>query len=195
MTPRWEAVVVGCSSGGLAALQRLLAPLPGGFPIPVIVAAHMSPDAGGLMAEILDGKCALSVSEAEEKEPVRPGGVYIAPPGYHLLMERDRTMALSVDARVSHARPSIDVLFETASDVYGGKLIGIVLTGANNDGAAGLGLIRKRGGMAMIQDPSDAEASEMPRAALGRAGADVLGTVEALSEALTAAVGERTAMA
>ena len=111
--------------------------------------------------------------EAGDKDPIRPGNVYIAPPDYHLLVER-RSFALSTDERVNYARPSIDVLFESASDAYGPRLIGIVLTGANHDGAAGLARIKRRGGVAIVQDPGEAEAAAMPAAALAATEADAV---------------------
>jgi two-component system, chemotaxis family, protein-glutamate methylesterase/glutaminase len=111
-------------------------------------------------------RCALRVKEANEKEPIQAGVIYLAPPNYHLLIENDRTFSLSIDERVNYARPSIDMLFETAAQVYGPQTVGIILTGANNDGANGLRLIKERGGLAIVQDPRTAESTFMPQAAL-----------------------------
>ncbi len=167
-----EAIVVGCSAGGLRALQRLLADLRPALPVPVIVVCHTGSEDVGLLCELLSRHSSMPVIEARERtEPAR-GVVHIAPSGYHLLMERDRSFSLSVDPKVCFVRPAIDVLFESAADAYGTGLAGVVMTGANEDGAAGLRTLRQHGGIALVQDPAEAEAAEMPRAALALAGAD-----------------------
>lgn len=181
MKGRPRLVVVGCSAGGLDALTRLLGPLPADFPLPVVVVAHMAPDPGNLLVELLDQRCSLAVREAEEKEPVQAGTIHIAPPGYHLLLERDLTFALSVDARVCNSRPSIDVAFESAADACGAGTIGVVLTGANSDGTLGLVAIKKKGGAGLVQDPATAEAETMPRSAIAAGAADFVGPLEALT--------------
>jgi two-component system chemotaxis response regulator CheB len=163
---RYRAVVIGVSAGGIEALTLLLPALPAGFPVPVAVVQHRDPRADNFLAGYLDRLSRIAVSEAEDKEPFCAGHAYLAPAGYHLLLEADRTLSLSVDARVNHSCPSIDVLFESAADVFSGSLIGIVLTGANADGAQGLKAIKARGGMAIVQDPETAQAAAMPRAAL-----------------------------
>lgn len=167
-----EAVVVGCSAGGLEALSTLLPHLPAGFPMPVVVVAHTGADAEQLLAELLDRASPLPVAVAEDKGPVTPGRVHLAPTGYHLLIEPDRTFALSVDAKVCNVRPAADVLFQSAADVYGPGLVGVVLTGGNADGAAGLAAIHRAGGLGIVQDPATAVAPEMPRAAIAAGGAD-----------------------
>ncbi|HYD32510.1 MAG TPA: chemotaxis protein CheB [Azospirillaceae bacterium] len=169
---RYDAVMVGCSLGGLRALRAILQPLPADYPLPVIVVSHIGPDGQGLLAELLDEDCAMSVVEVEDKAPVVPGIIHVAPGGYHLLIEGDRTFSLSVDAKVRNVRPAIDVLFESAVDTYGGRLVGVVLTGANDDGAQGLKAIREAGGFGIVQDPATAEAATMPKAAFALAGAD-----------------------
>lgn len=161
-----RAVVIGLSAGGLEALKVLLPFLPAGFPLPVVVVQHLHPLQGASYAEILSESCCLPLREAEEKETVMAGVVYFAPPNYHLMIESDRTFSLSIDPKVNFSRPSIDVLFETAADAYGQGLIGIVLTGASRDGAAGLRRIKENGGMAIVQDPVDASFPVMPSAAL-----------------------------
>lgn len=163
---RYGAVVIGCSAGGLDILRLLLEPLPQGFPLPVIVASHISADGGGLLAQVLGACCALKVEEPEDKQPVLPGHIYVAPANYHLLVESDFTFALSVDQRVCCVRPSIDVLFAAASDVWGEQLVGVLLTGANDDGAMGMKNVRAAGGLTLVQDPTTAFADSMPLAAI-----------------------------
>lgn len=162
----YEAIVIGASAGGLNALQEVLAPLPADFTLPILVVQHRSPAPGDSLAFSLSASCQLMVKEADDKEPVKPGYVYIAPADYHLLVERDRTLSLSVDAKVCYSRPSIDVLFETAAEAYLSGLVGIILTGANNDGTAGLKRIKEKGGLTIVQDPATAEAAVMPRSAI-----------------------------
>lgn len=163
---RYQAVVVGCSTGGLAALERFLPLLPADLPAVLVVVMHSAPESRNLLVDLLARRCRLAVKEAEEKEALLPGTIYVAPPGYHLLIEDDLSFSLSVDAKVSYARPSVDVLFESAANVYGEQLVGIVLTGANHDGSAGLAAIATAGGMCLVQEPSTAEAHSMPEAAL-----------------------------
>ena len=165
----FEAVVIGASAGGLQALGMILSSLPADFAPSVIVVQHLHPETGGYLPELLSGKCRLPVKEAADKEPVRGASVYLAPADYHLLVERERFFSLSVDGRVNFSRPSIDVLFESAADVYRSKLVGIILTGANADGSRGLGMVKERGGLALVQDPRTAEAQMMPRAAMAAA--------------------------
>lgn len=169
---RSRAVAIGVSSGGVRALKLLLGALPADFPLPVLIVQHISPDAGNGMARLLDDHCDIRVKEADEQEEILPATVYLAPPNYHLLVERDRRVGLSADPPVSFARPSVDVLFESASEVFGAGLIGIVLTGANWDGAQGVRAIKKRGGRVVVQDPNDAETPQMPAAALAAVKAD-----------------------
>jgi two-component system chemotaxis response regulator CheB len=157
-------VAVGCSWGGLAALSTLLAALPEDLDAAVAVAQHRNAETSQLAA-LLAARSTLPVREVEDKDPVRSGRVALAPPAYHLLVEPGR-YALSTEAPVQHARPSLDVLFESAADAYGERCIGVVLTGASADGAAGLRRIRERGGAAIVQQPETAERAEMPAAAL-----------------------------
>jgi len=163
---KWDAIVIGGSAGSLRALSEILPALPEDFALPILVVVHLPPDKKSVMAEVLQSKSSLAVREAEDKEPIAPGTVYFAPPDYHLLVEADRHLALSFDEPQLFSRPSIDVLFETAADVYGDRLIGIVLSGANNDGALGLKRITEAGGLALVQASTEAYASAMPIAAL-----------------------------
>lgn len=165
-----RAVVIGVSAGGLNALSTLLPMLPTNFPAPILVVQHRMATPGRSLEDLLDQKCSVRVKEAEDKETLRPGCVYLAPADYHLLVERDETVSLSIDAREHFCRPSIDVLFESAACVWSSHLIGVILTGANSDGAAGLAQIEECGGMAIVQDPNTAECDIMPRAALEATG-------------------------
>ena len=170
---RARIVLVGASSGGLAAVQRLLRGLDAAFALPVVVVQHLGQGDDVLTwTGLLAAASKLPVVEARHRAPVRAGVVQIAPAGYHLLIERTRTFALSAEEKVLHVRPSVDVLFHAAADVYRGGCVGVVLTGANDDGARGLEEIRSRGGIAIVQDPAEAEAPQMPAAALRQAGAD-----------------------
>jgi two-component system chemotaxis response regulator CheB len=164
-----QAIVMGSSAGGLYALKKLLPSLPESFPCPIMIVQHVSPASDNYMVRMLNELSAITVKEADEKEPVVPGTAYVAPPDYHLLVERDFTLSLSMEEKVNYSRPSIDVLFETAADAYGARLMGIVLTGANADGALGLKAIKKHGGYTLVQDPQDAESPVMPRAAIEKA--------------------------
>lgn len=162
----YSAVVIGASAGGLNALTRILEKLPVDFPLPVMIVQHRSKDERGLLEEILQEKCMIKVRQAEEKEMIKGGTVYIAPPDYHLLVEYDRTFSLTTDEKVNFSRPSIDVLFETAADVYRKNLVGIVLTGANSDGRRGIEAIRRYNGHTIAQDPAEAEFPAMPQASI-----------------------------
>ena len=163
---QFKAVVIGVSTGGVAALTLLLGALPVDFPLPVLVVTHISADSDDGMALLLDSLCAIRVKEADELETITAGTVYLAPANYHLLVERGGKLGFSIDPPVNFARPSIDTLFESAAAVYGPALIGVILTGAGNDGSNGLLKIKNNGGLAIIQDPADAEMNSMPNSAL-----------------------------
>ncbi len=162
----FEAVVMGASAGAVEALSAILPFLSPAFPVPVIVVVHVPPDRRSIMAELFQTKCALSVTEAEDKQPLERGTIYFAPPDYHLLVEAGGSLALSNEEPVLFSRPSIDVLFESAADVYGSRLVAIVLTGANSDGARGLRAVANAGGTAIVQNPDGATAAAMPTAAI-----------------------------
>ena len=161
-----EAVVIGASAGALEVLSNLLPGLPADYRLPILIVVHLPPDKTSLLAELLRARCAIRVREAEDKEPIEPGVAYFAPPDYHLLVEQDKRLSLSDDEPVLFSRPSIDVLFESAADAYGGGLIGVVLTGANSDGANGLKAVVEAGGVAVVQSPGSAYAVAMPEAAI-----------------------------
>jgi len=161
-----EAVVIGASAGAVEALSTILPVLPKEFPLPIVVVVHVPPGKRSVMAALFQDKCQVCVREAEDKERLAGGTIYFAPPDYHLLIEADRSLALSSDEPVLFSRPAIDVLFESAADAYGRALIAIVLTGANSDGANGLQAVIEAGGRAIVQTPGAAFASAMPEAAL-----------------------------
>jgi two-component system chemotaxis response regulator CheB len=177
--PPVDAIVIGCSAGGVEALSGLLPAIPKSFRGAVFVVLHLPRERPSLLVDLYAPKCALVVREAEDKEPVAPGTIYFAPADYHLLVERGPALALSVDPPVNFSRPSIDVLFESAADVYGRRLLGIILTGASEDGAAGLEAVFRAGGTTCVQDPSTAYSSLMTASALRRVSAHhVLGLPE-----------------
>lgn len=162
----YSAIVIGVSAGGMNALSAILPELPEDFPLPVIVVQHMAPDSDNFLSILLNERSSIAVKEAEGGERIKGGHVYLAPPDYHLLIELDRTFGLSQDCPVNCARPSIDILFESAADVYGDGLVGVILTGANEDGTQGLKRIKERGWLTIVQNPASAESNCMPRSVL-----------------------------
>ena len=180
----YEAVVLGVSAGGLAALKALLPALPASFPLPIAIVQHVGERSDNFLCEYLGRTSSITVKEAEDKEPLIAGTAYLAPPGYHMLIEADRSFSLSVDPRVNHCCPSIDVLLESAAEVYAGGLIGVILTGANGDGAQGLKAVKARGGLTIVQNPASAEAGAMPRAALAATPVDHVIELEQLAALL-----------
>lgn len=167
-----EAIVIGGSAGALDALVQILPALPPGFPLPIALVLHVHPSKPSHLARVLGARCALPVKEAEDKEPIAASTLYFAPPNYHLLMERRRCFALSVDDPVLFSRPAIDVLFESAADAFGPALTGVLLSGGSEDGARGLAQIQKNGGMTVVQAPDTAPVPTMPNAALRLAAVD-----------------------
>jgi two-component system chemotaxis response regulator CheB len=163
-----EAVVVGASAGGVEALIAVLPALLPQAQVPVAVVLHLPGHQPSLLVEIFSPLCALPVCEVMDKQSVEAGTIYFAAPNYHLLIERERSFALSLDEAVQFSRPSIDVLFESAAAVYGRKLAAVLLTGAGTDGAAGMAAVQAAGGLTVVQDPATAYAASMPHAALER---------------------------
>lgn len=161
-----EAIVIGTSAGAIASLSRLLPSLAQDFPLAILVAVHVPADQPHSISHLLQAKCRITVKEAEDKEPILPGTVYFAPPDYHLLVEADHRLSLSNEEPVNFSRPSIDVLFESAADVYRENLLALVLTGANHDGAQGARTVCRAGGMVWVQNPDSATARMMPESAL-----------------------------
>ena len=179
-----EAIVVGASAGGVDALATLIEALPQPFVPAILVVVHIPADRPSLLANLYGQRSRLPVREALDKERIEPGTIYFAPPDYHLLVEKEKSIALSQEPPVAFSRPSIDVLFESAAEAYGKALLGIVLSGANSDGAEGLAAIRAAGGRAWVQDPGDALADAMPAAAIARAGADLVLPIRDMAERL-----------
>ncbi|MBU0992715.1 MAG: chemotaxis protein CheB [Proteobacteria bacterium] len=178
----YKAIVIGISAGGLAALSKLFSFLPNGFPLPVIVVQHVAATSNRFIYTLFNNKCRLTIKEADDKEEIQAGFIYFAPPDYHLLIERDETFSLSIDAKVNHSRPSIDVLFESAVYVWSSGLIGILMTGANSDGAHGMRLIKEHGGLIIAQDPKTAEYPVMPQSAIDTARVDKILSIEGIGE-------------
>jgi len=168
----YKAIVVGTSFGGLEALQIILPKFDKGFPLPVIVVLHIGDHNNDVFIRHLNSICTLNVKEAESNEPIAPGFIYFAPPNYHLLVEDNYTFTLSAEKKHNFSRPSIDILFESAAWVYTKNLIGVILSGANSDGANGLKTIKDLGGTTIVQNPCSAIAPAMPRAALKTANPD-----------------------
>jgi two-component system chemotaxis response regulator CheB len=181
---RIQAIVIGASAGGIEALGVLLPALPAGLHASLFIVLHLPRERPSLLVRIFEDRCALPVREAQDKEPVEPGTVYFAPPDYHLLLEKDRRMALSEDEPVHYSRPSIDVLFESAADAYRDRLLGIILSGANEDGAAGLDAVRRAGGITVVQQPDGAKAPLMVVSALQRGPADFVLPLEHIAQLL-----------
>jgi two-component system chemotaxis response regulator CheB len=182
----YELVVIGGSAGGIEVLNVLLGALPADFAPAVMIVTHLPPDPPSYLVDAFAHRCALPVLEPDAGERIMPGRVHIAPPGYHMLVEVDRTVALSTDAAVRFSRPSIDVLFESAAAVYGERLLALLLSGANDDGAQGLKRVRAFGGTAWVQAPGTAASPEMPRAAIERGVADFIYTPETMARRLAA---------
>jgi two-component system chemotaxis response regulator CheB len=179
-----DAIVIGTSAGGVEALSTVLPALPAGVRTPVFVVLHLPREKPSLLVDIFTPKCALPIREAEDKEPIEPGTVYFAPPDYHLLIDEGPALALSADDAVHFSRPSIDVLFESAAEMYGARLLGIILTGASEDGASGLDAIRRAGGCTVVQQPETAQVALMTEAALRRGPADFVLPLERIAELL-----------
>ncbi|WP_297507832.1 chemotaxis protein CheB [uncultured Caulobacter sp.] len=182
--PPPAAIVIGASAGAVQALLTILPALPASFPLPVLVVVHVPADRDNVLVPLLQAKCRLTVKEAEDKEPISAGVVYFAPSDYHLLVETDGGLALSTDEAVNYSRPAIDVLFESAADVYGASLIGVILTGANHDGARGLRAVCDAGGVAIVQDKAEAYATAMPAAARDACPAATTMTLDAIASYL-----------
>lgn len=164
--PAPEALLIGASAGGVEALLRLLVDLPGDYGLPIVCLLHVPDSRDSLLAELLARRLALPAKEAEDKERLRAGVVYVAPAGYHLSIERDHSFSLSREEPRHFSRPSIDILFESAADAYGAGLAAALLTGANEDGAAGLLAVQRAGGLTLVQSPAEAQVPTMPEAAL-----------------------------
>lgn len=186
----FAVVVVAASAGGLAALGAILAPLPPGFPLPIVVVQHLDPRHRSLMAEILGRRTELAVEEAREGTKLLGGSVYVAPPDHHVLIASDGTLSLSHSELVHFVRPSADLLFESAAGANPGRTIGIVLTGTGSDGNMGVRAIAQTGGTVIVQDPETAEFGGMPRAAIETGGVDFILPLEEIGLALVSLATE-----
>jgi two-component system chemotaxis response regulator CheB len=184
LADRIDAVVIGASVGGVEALTVLLPALSPGLRPPVFIVLHLPRDRPSILAEIFAKKCAVPVREAEDKEMVASGTVYFAPNDYHLLVDQGPQLALSADDPVHHSRPSVDVLFESAADIYHDRLLGIILTGANDDGASGLAAVHDTGGVTIVQRPDTARAPHMALSALKLRPADYVLTLTEIAGVL-----------
>lgn len=180
----YKAIVIGASAGGMKVVKSLCTSLPQDFTMGIAIVQHIADNSDNSWARMLDEWCNVKVKEADEKEPIKRGTVYLAPANYHLLVETDRTFTLTVDERVNYARPSIDVLFETAAEAFKEELIGVVFTGANFDGAQGLLSIKENGGLTIVQDPNTAEATPMPKAAIEKTHPDYILAPEDITDFL-----------
>ena len=161
-----EAIVVGASAGGVEGLLSIFGQLPSTFGLPIIAVLHLPDERRSQLAEVFARRLNIPVKEARDKEALEAGTLYFAGPGYHLSVEQDRSLSLSQEDRVHHSRPAIDYLFSSAADVYGPRLLAILLTGANQDGASGLAHVKQSGGITIVQDPQEARIAVMPLAAL-----------------------------
>jgi two-component system chemotaxis response regulator CheB len=191
---RIDAVVIGASAGGIEALSVLLPALSRGLRPPVFIVLHLPRDRPSILADIFAQKCVVPVREAEDKEMVTSGTVYFAPSDYHLLVDQGPQLALSADEPVHHSRPSVDVLFESAADIYEDRLLGIILTGANEDGASGLAAVHDAGGVTIVQRPDTARAPHMALSALKLRPADWVLTLNEIAGILQALDANSTSM-
>jgi two-component system chemotaxis response regulator CheB len=181
---RVDAIVIGASAGGVEALSLLLPALPALSTVSAFIVLHLPRERPSRLVDIFQARCALPLREADDKEPVAPGTVYFAPPDYHLLLDQGPALALSADEPVHYSRPSIDVLFESAAIVYGERLLAILLTGANEDGAAGFQAVHRAGGLTLLQHPESAHSPTMPASALRRVAPSEVLHLEAIAELL-----------
>jgi two-component system chemotaxis response regulator CheB len=191
---RIDAVVIGASAGGIEALTVLLPALSRELRPPVFIVLHLPRDRPSVLADIFAQKCAVPVREAEDKEMVTPGTVYFAPSDYHLLVDQGPQLALSADDPVHHSRPSVDVLFESAAHIYKDRLLGIILTGANEDGASGLAAVHDAGGVTIVQRPDTARAPHMALSALKLRPADWVLTLNEIAGMLQTLDATSTSM-
>jgi two-component system chemotaxis response regulator CheB len=193
LSDRVDAVVMGASAGGVDALCEILPSVPAQLRAAMLIVLHLPRDRPSLLEEIFGNRCRRPVREPMDKEPIEPGTVYVAPPDYHMLVDEGPQISLSEDELVNYSRPSVDVLFQSAADFYGDRLLGIILTGANEDGAEGLAAVHAAGGITVVQQPESAQAPYMLVSALKRTQPDFvlsLAEIASLLGALAAREGE-----
>ena len=181
---KYDAVVIGASWGGINALKVLLSELPIDFLVPVFVVQHLLPEEDSYLVTYLKENTSIEIKDPNSLEKIVPSVVFIAPPNYHMLLEKTEHIVLSVEEKVNYSRPSIDLLFLSAAEVYKEKLIGVVLTGANSDGSVGLKRIKELGGFTIVQDPKQAEAGIMPKAAIKSTEVDYVLNIEEIGQAI-----------
>ncbi|MBA3592185.1 MAG: chemotaxis protein CheB [Polaromonas sp.] len=179
-----EAVVIGASAGGVHALLTVLSGLPAQFSLPIIAVLHLPKERDSRLADVFNQRLGMVVREAADKEAIAPSTLYFAGSGYHLSIEADRTFSLSCEEPVNYSRPSIDILMDSAADAYGPSLAGVLLTGANFDGAAGLARIKQRGGLTAVQDPAEAQVATMPQAAIRKLKPNLILTLDGIRQLL-----------
>lgn len=184
LTNSKHLIVIGGSSGSLDALMIILPQLRKNFNTPIILVMHRTNASGTALAELLNTKTSLHVKEADEKDVLQPGWIYIAPAGYHLLVEADGTLSLDVSEKVNYCRPSIDVSFASAAVAYGSKLIAVLLSGANADGADGMKKVKQKGGYTIVQDPTEALVAYMPEQAILLSVVDKIAAAKKIGELL-----------
>lgn len=180
----YRLIVIGGSAGSLEVILKMLPGLPGQLPVPIVIVLHRKNSNDTLLSDLLSTRTALRVKEAEEKEAIHPGYLYIAPADYHLLIENDYTFSLDDSEKINYSRPSIDATFETAADVYNHSLIAILLSGANTDGVEGLKKIKQAGGLTIVQEPDTAEVSYMPQQAINNVDIDIIADASSMSRVL-----------
>ncbi len=181
---KYKIILIGASAGGVQALRKIIPELPNACPVPVIVVQHLHPQQDEFHVDFLDQMSKVKVEEALDKTPIETGHVYFAPPNYHLLVENDKSLGLTVENRVSHSIPSIDVLFQSAADVYKDSTLAIILTGANADGASGIKYIKELGGTTIAQNPEEAATPFMPQAAISTGKVDMVMSLEEIANYL-----------
>jgi len=173
-TDTYELIVIGVSAGGMNALTYIVSQIPAHFSVPIVIVQHRHVNSNDFFSEHLNAHCEITVKESYDKDPIMPETIYVAPRNYHVQVERNGKLSLSTEGNVVYSRPSIDVLFLSAADAYQEKLIGIVLTGANSDGTAGLARIKELGGYCIVQEPEDAYVSHMPQSAVDNVSVDAV---------------------
>lgn len=188
MTSPYQAVIIGCSAGGVSALTQILPEIPKNFPLPIIVVSHQFPYSGSLLSNVLNNHCQLVVQDAEEKVLPSKGHIYTAPPNYHLLIDNKGFFELNIDPKVCFSRPSLDVTFETAAECYREHLICVVLTGANSDGTYGAQVIKSHRGVVIVQAPETADSKSMPESVIAAGCADYIIPLKNISGKLLALI-------
>ena len=177
----YQAIVIGASAGGLKALSQLMADFDESLQLPVLITKHLASDDKGGAAAVLNAATRLNVVDAKDKQILRGGTCYLAPANYHMLVENEQQICLSMDEKVCHSRPSIDVLFQSAAWVFGDRLVAVILTGANDDGSDGVRAVKAKGGVTIAQNPESAEVATMPKSAIATQCVDHVLSLEKMS--------------